>query len=256
MRVPLLLLVVTLVVVAFAPILATHDPLKTNPSLQFQPPGSVYLLGTDSLGRDVFSRTLYGGRSTLFTSILASLIALIPGVVLGLLAGAGRWWLDLTINMLTSAILAVPGLIVALVVLTLLGRGLMPLSIAIGLSQIAPCIAVTRAAVQGVRSLTYIEAAHGLGATHRRILFNHILTNVQPTILAYAAIIFSYSILNIAALSFLGLGGEPGTPDWGVMLAEGRAALRIAPWIGIAPGLAITATVWAANALADQVAKR
>jgi len=256
MRVPLILLVLILAAVIFAPFLATFDPLKTNPSLQYQPPGSGYILGTDSLGRDVWSRVLFGGQSTLLMAALATVIAFIPGLMLGLLAGAGQRWLDLIMVTLTNAMLAVPGLIVALVVLTLLGRGIVALSIAIGLSQIAPCIAVTRAAVQGVRSSTYIEAGYGLGATRIHILLSHILPNIQPTLLAYAAIIFGYSALNGAALSFLGLGGEPATPDWGVMLAEGRAAFRIAPWIGIAPGLAITATVWAVNALADQIGKR
>jgi peptide/nickel transport system permease protein len=256
MRVPLLILGVILVAITLAPVLMPLDPMKTNPSLQFQPPGDGYFLGTDSLGRDVWSRVLYGGQSTLFMAVLATVIAIVPGIALGLLARAGQCWLDLSISTLMSALLAVPSLIVALVVLTLLGRGILSLSIAIGLSQIASCAAVTRAAVQSVRSLTYIEAGYGLGATHRHVLLHYILPNIQPTLLAYATIIFGYSVLNGAALSFLGLGGELGTPDWGVMLAEGRAAFRIAPWIGIAPGLAITATIWAVNALADQIGKR
>ncbi len=256
MRVPLLILGVILFFVILAPVLTPLDPMKTNPTLQFQPPSGDNILGTDSLGRDVWTRVLYGGQSTLLMAIFALLIAIIPGVTLGLLAGTGQRWLDRMIGALTSALLAVPSLVVALVVLTLLGRGILSLSIAVGLSQIAPCAAVTRAAVQGVRSLTYIEAGYGLGATRRRILLRHILPNIQPTLMAYAGVVFGYSVLNGAALSFLGLGGELGTPDWGIMLAEGRAAFRIAPWIGIAPGLAITATIWSVNTLADHIGKR
>lgn len=256
MRVPLIILGSILIVVMLAPFITSLDPMKTNPSQQFQPPSAIYLLGTDSLGRDVWSRVLYGGQSTLFMAALASVITIVPGVALGLIAGAGHRWFDLIIGTLTSALLAVPGLVIALVVLTLLGRGILSLSIAIGLSQIAPCTSVTRGAVQAVRSLIYIEAGYGLGATRRHILLHHILPNIQPTLAAYAAIIFGYSILNGAALSFLGLGGELGTPDWGIMLSEGRVAFRIAPWIGIAPGLVITATIWSANALADHIARK
>ena len=256
MRLPLLVLGIIFAASIFAPILTTSDPLKTHPSLQFQAPDSTYLLGTDSLGRDVWSRLLYGGRRTLLTSALALVIAFVPGVTLGLLAGAGQHWLDLFITTLINGLLAIPGLIVALVILTLLGRGIFSLPIAVGLAQIAPCASITRATVQAIRSALYIEAGYGLGATRRHILLRYILPNILPTLLAYAALIFGYATLNGAALNFLGLGGEPGTPDWGVMLAEGRSAFRLAPWISLVPGLAITATIWSVNALADQIGKR
>lgn len=253
-RIPVLILIFILTAMTLAPILSAFDPLQTNPSLQFQPPGESHLLGTDSLGRDVWSRILYGGRATLFTSGLASVIAFVPGVLIGLLAGGGWRWLDAIISTLISALLAVPGLIIALVIVTLMGRGTLSLAAAIGLSQIAPCAAITRAAVQTLHSTTYVEAGYGLGAARTHILLRYILPNIQPTLLSYAAVIFAYSTLNGAGLSFLGLG-EYGTPDWGVMLAEGRTAFRIAPWISLAPGLAITVTVWSVNALADYLAR-
>lgn len=256
MRLPLFILGIIFAASIFTPILSTSDPLKTHPSLQFQAPDSTYILGTDSLGRDVWSRLLYGGQRTLLTSALALVIAFVPGVTLGLIAGGGQHWIDLLIVALINGLLAIPGLIVALVILTLLGRGLLSLPIAVGLSQIAPCAAVTRATVQTIRSSLYIEAGYGLGATRRHILLRYILPNILPTLLAYAAVIFSYVTLNGAALNFLGLGGEPGTPDWGVMLAEGRSAFRLAPWISITPGLAITLTIWSVNALADQMGRK
>jgi peptide/nickel transport system permease protein len=137
------------------------------------------------------------------------------------------------------------------VILTLLGRGIVPLSLAVGIALIASHARLTRSAVIQVRSMAYIEAAQAVGASRWHILRAYILPNIQPTLLAYTAVIFSYSILNGAALSFLGLGSEPGVPDWGAMLYENRATLLTAPWASLAPGVAITLTVLAANALAD-----
>src|SRR5262249_19293075 len=131
-----------------------------------------------------------------------------------------------------------------------------PLALATGLIQIAPFARVTRAAVSSVYATGYVEAARGLGASLSRVLLRHVLPNILSTLLAYTAVIFAYAILNSAALSFLGLGGEPGIPDWGVMLYEGRQAFRIAPWIGAAPGLAITLTVILLNRAADAINQR
>ena len=139
--------------------------------------------------------------------------------------------------------------------MTLLGQGALPLVLATGITQIAPCARVTRAAVIGVRSLGYMDAARGLGASRFRLIAIHIVPNILTTILAYMGVIFAYAILNSAALSFLGLGGDPGIPDWGTMLYEGRQAFRSAPWIAAAPGLAITLTVIVVNRAAEQLAR-
>jgi peptide/nickel transport system permease protein len=248
-----LILGLVILIVAFAPLITSTDPMKTNPQIQFRPPSRENLLGTDSLGRDVLSRLLYGGRQTLSTAATALVIALVPGVVLGLVAGSEQGWLDQIIIVFINVLLSIPGLMIALLILTLLGRGILPLAVAIGISQIAPCASVVRSAVMAIRSSTYIAAGYGLGANRWYILIRYILPNIQSTLWAYAGVIFSYSILNSAALSFLGLGSELGVPEWGRMLAEGRAALHLAPWIGLAPGLAITLTVWAVNRIADEV---
>lgn len=234
----------------FAPRLAPADPMKTDPLHQYQPPDSAHFLGTDALGRDVLSRALYGGQRTLLVTTAATIITIAGGLSLGLTAGLVSAWPDKMAMAFVDTLLAFPGLLLALVILTLLGVGAFPLALATGLAQVGAFARVARSAVVGVRSSSYVEAARALGATQQRILLHHILPNVQPTLIAYTTVVFSYNLLNSAALSFLGLGGEPGVPDWGVMLAEGREAFRDAPWIGLVPGLAITVTVIALNQLA------
>lgn len=246
--------VLYLVLVLAGPLIAPYDPMRTDPVNQLQPPSRSHPLGTDFLGRDVLSRALYGGQRTLLIAALATMIALIPGVVIGLLSGFGSPWLDDLLQVLVNAMLAFPGLMLALVVITLLGSGALPL--ATGVMQIAPCARVVRAAVLEVRSRSFVHAARTLGATPWRIATFHVLPNIQPVLVAYTIVIFSLSVLNNAALSFLGLGGDPGIPDWGTMLLDGRTAFRAAPWIGLAPGLGITATVVILNQLARRISQR
>ncbi len=253
MRAIRILIVLLILIVIVAPLLAPTDPMRTDSVHQLQPPSAEHLLGTDLLGRDVFSRALYGGQHTILVALLATTVAFISGVVLGLLCAVNR--LDRWSAIFINAALAFPGLLLALLIMTLLGQGALPLALATGITQIAPCARVTRAAIVGVRSSGYVEAARGLGVTRLRLITVHILPNILTTILAYVGVIFAYAILNSAALSFLGLGGEPGIPDWGTMLYEGRQAFRSAPWIAAAPGLAITLTVMVVNRAADQLAR-
>jgi peptide/nickel transport system permease protein len=253
MRLALFTLGVILLLVIFAPLLAPSDPLRIDEEAlmvaPFQSP--QHPLGTDRLGRDVLSRALYGGQHTLMIAGGATLLAVTIGLMFGLLAGAGNW-ADRIISTLLNALLAIPGLILAFVVLTLLGRGEISLALATGIAQVAPYARVVRGAVIGTESATYVEAAEALGATRGRILLRHILPNISTTLLAYGAAVFSYCILNSAALSFLGFGAEPGTPDWGVMLAEGRAGFRTAPWVSFVPGVLITLVVAAVNRISNE----
>lgn len=253
MRIIFVLLILLVLLVLIAPLLAPADPMRTDTANQLQPPSSNHLLGTDLLGRDVLSRALYGGQHTLLIAALATVIAVVPGVVLGLLGTF--FWADRLIAVFINAMLAFPGLLLALLTMTLLGQGALPLALATGITQIAPCARMTRVAVISVRSLGYVDAARGLGATRLRLIAAHILPNILTIVLAYTGVIFAYAILNSAALSFLGLGDEPGVPDWGVMLYEGRQAFRSAPWIAAAPGLAITLTVILVNRAADKITK-
>ncbi len=237
--------------VTLAPQIAPHDPMRSyQPALQ--PPGLNHLLGTDALGRDVASRLLYGGRHTLFVAALASALAISCGVCLGILWGLVPRQLNTYLTICMSSILALPGLITAIVLLTLLGRGTMQITLAIGLSQIAYVAQIIRGATVSVRDAPYIESAHAIGATNFHIIRRYIVPNIWPTILVYTGVVFGYSILNSAALTFLGLG-ELGVPDWGVMLAEGRAVFDEAPWVSVFPGLAITSIVFAVNAMSDRL---
>lgn len=253
MRSWLILLGLYCALLLVSPLFAPADPLKTQPERQFEPPGVDYVLGSDSLGRDVFSRLLHGGRNTVSTAAIASFVAAAPGIMLGTLAGIFPGRTDTLLTSLLDALLAVPGLVLALVVLAVLGRGVLPIALAVGLSQIAPYASVTRAAVIAARSAQFVEASSALGARRTHIIREHIASAIRPVILAYAGVTFSYAILNGAALSFLGLG-TPAVPDWGVMLAEGRDALRIAPWISLAPGAAITLLVGLVNRAAQDLA--
>lgn len=239
------LLALWFILVLVAPLFAPYDPMRTDTVNTLQPPNTAHWLGTDSLGRDVFSRVLYGGQRTLLIAAMATAIAVLPGVLLGLLS-AFRW-LDRPISIFINAVLAFPGLLLALVIMTLLGQGVLPLALATGLAQVAPVARITRSAVLGVLGLGYVEAARSLGAGQRRVLTMHVFPNILPIMVAYTGVVFAYAILNSAALSFLGLGGEPGVPDWGVLLYEGRQAFRLAPWIAVAPGIAITLTVILVN---------
>ncbi len=249
------LFLILLLLVISAPLLATHDPMATDTTVQRQPPTAEHLLGTDALGRDVWSRLAVGGCRTFSIAAGASGIALLPGIIFGLVISAVPRRVIAATDIMLNAVLAFPSLIFALIVLTLLGQGAVSLTLAVGLAQIAPTIRVVRGAAATVRTEGYLESARSLGAAPGRLLFVHLLPNIAPTLFAYAGVVFSYSLLNSAALSFLGLGGEPGIPDWGVLLAEGRQAFRTAPWIALGAGLAITASVMIVNRMANQVGR-
>jgi peptide/nickel transport system permease protein len=247
------LVVVGILVLLVSPVLLPlADPMTTRADI-LEPPQAAYPLGTDALGRDVLSRMIYGGRHTVSVAIIASLIALIPGTAMGILLGLAGDSADRAAMVVVNTLLAVPGLVFALVVLTLLGSG--AVALAIGASQVMIVAQVMRGAVRSSRRAGHIEAARSLGAGWGHIVWWHILADIRPIVLAYAGVVFSYSLLNGAALSFLGLGVELGQPDWGAMLAEGRSYVREAPWISLFPGLAITLTVMAVNGIADRYAQ-
>jgi peptide/nickel transport system permease protein len=239
-------------VIVIAPLFAPYDPMATDAARGLLPPDAAHPFGTDLLGRDVFSRFLYGGQRTLVIALGATAVALLPGLVLGIGLGISPRWLDAVGGVLLNAVLAFPGLALALIVLTLLGQGWLPLTLATGLAQIAPCARVTRAAVLSVRHAGYVEAARAAGAGTARVVWRHMLPNVLATALAYGGVIFSFSILNSAALSFLGFS-ETGVPDWGMLLAEGRQAFRVAPWVAAAPGAGIALVVWVVNRVTAKI---
>jgi len=255
-RLALVLLGAMALIALLGPWLATHDPRATVPEDQLQPPSPEHWFGTDLLGRDVYSRVLYGARRTLGVALLTLAITLLPGLALGLAAGYAPRWLDLLLTTLIDALLAFPSLLLALALLALLGGGLASVALAVGVAGAPAFARVTRAAVIEARALPFVEAARAVGARPGRILIWHILPNVAAPLLAFAGVTLSWALLNSAALTFLGYGGDVSAPDWGVMLADGRQAFRSAPWVAAAPGIALSLTVFAINALARELAPR
>jgi len=239
-----------------APLLATHDPRATSPDAQLEPPSRSHLFGTDLLGRDVFSRVLYGGRRTLGVALLSALVMLAPGLLIGMVAGFAGGWLDTALMTALDAMLAVPPLVLALALVAVFGSGSVQIAVAVGIAGIPSYGRVARAVVLEARNRPYVEAARAIGARPAGILRRHILPTIAPTLLAFAGVTLSWAILNSAALIFLGFGGDISAPDWGVMLADGRQAFRTAPWVALAPGIALSATVLAINWLADSAVSR
>ncbi len=235
-----------------APLIAPHDPLHAESGAELRSPSALYPLGTDLLGRDVLSRLLFGGQRTLFVAGLALMIAVVPGIGLGLAAGYFGGWIDQLIGVVLDALLALPGLLLALTVIAALGNSVVQIALAVGLAGMPPFARVVRSEARGVRIQSYISATQSLGASPLYILWWHVLPNIAGVLWSFGAVTFSWAILNGTAIAFLGFGGDPSAADWGVMLAEGRQVLRVAPWVAFAPGVMITLTVFVVNRAAER----
>ena len=252
---PLLILTLLAFFALVAPALAPHDPRALSGDA-FLAPGPAHWLGTDQLGRDVLSRLLAGAQRSLGISALATALAAFGGVSLGILAARPAAIHSRMLRAILDALLALPSLLWSLVVITLLGNGQEAIIIAVGSAQIAAVARVVYARALSVNARDFVLAARALGAHPNYILSAHILPNCLTVIGAYTTVVFSYSLLNSAALTFLGLAGSPGVADWGVLLSEGRAAISRAPWIAISAGAAISLSVILINHLADRLTER
>ena len=246
----LILIVIATMAIA-APILATHDPYTQDLKQSLAKPGGDYLLGADKQGRDTWSRIVFGARPTLLGAILVVLISELIGVPLGLASGYYGGWVDSVIMRALDMLLAFPALLLAILIVATFGRGLTNTVIALGLVYIPAIARVVRSVTLVQSQLTYVEAARSSGISDRRILFRHLLPNVISPILVQSSIDLAYAILDIAALSFLGLGVQPPEPDWGSMLAEGRSFLLLSPYVSLFAGLAIMVSVIAFNLFGD-----
>lgn len=234
-----------------APHLAPYDPIAMAPADQLQPPNLSHPAGTDLFGRDVWSRVLWGGRLSLGAGTLAVALAVLPGSLLGLLAGYAGGKPESFLMRIVEVLLAFPSLLLALTIVTLFGPGLVSVALAVGLAGIPRFARLVRASAARVRSEPFIEAARVIGCRPSRILLGHVAPNVREIIIPLVSLEFGMALLSIGALGFLGLGAQPPIPEWGTMLANGRVLLRYAPWVSIAPGLAITLSVLAFNLLGD-----
>ena len=253
--VALLVLGIIVALSALAPLLARNNPRYTGAGAPFEGPSWTHPLGTDLLGRDVASRVLYGGRRTLALALLTIAVTFVPGAAVGLLAGYFRGWLDIALMLLMDALLAFPSLLMALALVAVLGSGPVQIALAVGVAGIPGYARVTRAAVLEARSRPFVEASRAAGARPGWILLRHVAPNIAPTLLSFAAVTLSWAILNSAALMFLGYGGDIGAPEWGVMLSDGRYGFRSAPWAAVAPGVALSLTVFAINLLGSDTSR-
>jgi peptide/nickel transport system permease protein len=245
----ILLLVFTAI---FADVLAPVDPLLTRPELRLQSPSWQYPFGTDDIGRDVFSRIIYGARISLWVGLLAVGIGTFAGTIIGLVSGYWEGGLDLWLQRVMDALMAIPGLILALAIVSVLTPNTTNAMLAIAIVIIPGNSRIVRGAVLSAKQRPYVEAARALGCGHLRVIASHILPNVTAPILIIASIWLGNAIFIEASLSFLGLGTQPPTPSWGLMLSStGRAFMDQAPWLAIFPGLAISLAVLGFNLFGD-----
>ncbi len=234
-----------------APWLSPRDPIKTAPRTALQPPGAGYWLGSDQLGRDVASRVVHGARISLTVGLIAVTIAVVVGAPIGLVAGFYGGRLDSFVMRVMDVLLAFPGILLALAIVSVLTPGLTNVMIAVGLSAVPTYARLVRGSVLAARENLYVEAARALGTRDPSILARYILPNVVAPLVVTATLGLGTAILASAALSFLGLGSQPPQPEWGRMLSEGRDYLREAWWISTFPGLGIMLTVLGMNLLGD-----
>jgi ABC-type dipeptide/oligopeptide/nickel transport system permease subunit len=230
--------------------IAPFDPTKILTGKKLTGPSHAHLFGTDQLGRDVFSRTVYGGRLTLSSSLLGVMLAAVVGIVAGLLAGYLLGWVDSIILRLVDIMLAFPGILLTLAVVAVLGPGLRNIQVAVGISLIPPFVRLVRGSVLSAKNEEYVIAAQTLGCRPARVMFRHILPNISTSVLVLFTTAIGWAIIIATSLSFLGLGVNPPTAEWGSDMKTALTYLNHAWWM-VLPGIMITITILAVNLLGD-----
>lgn len=241
---------------AGAPWLAPYAPNFSHTGFEKTAPSFLHFFGTDELGKDIFSRVIYGGRISLTIGVGATLISFLLGTMLGLVAGFFRGKTDLIVQFFTDLTLSFPALLLAIGITVVLPPGLFSIIVSLSLVGWAPFARIVRGLVLELRELSFVEAARSLGSRSSSILKKHLLPNLAPVLLVTATMKVGGFILNEAALSFLGLGPDPSTPSWGSMVHLGLDFIRYQPWIAFFPGLAIFLTVAAFNLLGEELQKK
>jgi peptide/nickel transport system permease protein len=247
-----LFIISSLVFIAvFAPQIAPHDPIKANTKIRLEAPSEEYPFGTDHLGRCILSRIIFGARISLLTGLVVIAGSLMIGIILGTISGYFGGLADDVIMRLVDGLLAVPSMFLALALAGTLGPGLFNMAMALIVVDWTTYARIVRSSILSVKEVEFIEAARCLGASDFYILVHHVLPNIISPVIVIATLGIGNVILAAAGLSFLGLGAQPPTPEWGSMLDDGRLFMRKAPYIMIFPGLAIMITVMAFNFLGD-----
>ena len=234
-----------------APVLAPHDPYAQSIATRFRPPSAEHWLGTDGFGRDTFSRILYGLRVTLLTAFASTSLALVAGTALGIMSGYYGGTLDRWISAANDLLMSFPQMVAGIIMVALLGPGVTNLILAIAITAFPAFYRMARSAALALRGRDYIDACRVLGYSDGRIMLRHILPGTLPNVIVYFSMRIGTSILTAAALSFIGLGAQPPSPEWGAMLADGRTYMGVADHLTLFPGLAIFLTVLGFNLLGD-----
>jgi peptide/nickel transport system permease protein len=245
-------LILVALISLLAPILAPHDPIETNLSQRLAPIGTPgYLLGADDLGRDILSRLIWGGRISLVVGFGAVMVAMLLGVIVGLLAGYFGGWVDSLSMRLIDILMAFPAILLAITIVASLGPGLRNAMLAVAIVGVPYYARIVRGSVLSLREQEYVQAARVTGASNARIILRHLFPNTLAPLIVAATLDVGWFIMIAAGLSFLGLGAQPPTAEWGVMLSTGRQFIRNAPHLSILPGSAIFLVVLAINFLGD-----
>ncbi|MDG4797964.1 ABC transporter permease [Micromonospora sp. WMMD1082] len=250
--------IIVLVVIgwAIAPQLFTsYSPYEGDTTASFAPPSVEHWFGTDRLGRDLFARSVYGARTTLTATLLAVLIAFGIGTVVGLVSGFAKGVVDTAIMRVVDVFLAIPSLLLAMVVVSVLGYTTHNIALAVGISSIASFARVMRAEVLTVTTQDYVRAAYGLGVGRLGVLLRHVVPNSLSSVIALAALEVGTAVLAVASLGFLGYGAPPPQPEWGLLVAEGRDYVAVHPWTSILPGAALAIVVIAAHRISTSFRK-
>ncbi len=243
-------LLLVIIAALFAPIIASYDPLEIDAKNRLQKPNLTYLFGTDNFGRDIFSRILYGTRTSLIGAVGVVLFALLFGVLIGIIAAYFRKT-EVFIMRIIDSLLAFPPLLMALVLVAILGRGLPNVIVAVGISYLARTTRIVFGLTLKIAQETYVEAIVAEGASPIRIIGHHLLPNLISPMIVQATFIFAFSLLEMAALDFLGLGLPPDVPSWGNMINGGKVYMTVAPWLILFPGSFIVVTSLSLNVLGD-----
>jgi peptide/nickel transport system permease protein len=247
----LVVFVFVVLAAVFAPWLAPLDPTEQNVLMRLKPPTGEFLLGTDSFGRDILSRLLYGARISLVIGIASTLVAMVVGSVIGVLAGWYGGRLDAMLMQAMDILLAFPSLILGLIIVAMLGPSMTNIIAAIAVTSIPPFARIARAPTIAVKGREYIEAGRALGFSDARLMGMHVLPNIFPEILVMGSLWLAAAIRTEASLAFVGLGVKPPTPTWGGMIREGFENILDSAWLALAPGFAILVVVFALNLLGD-----
>ena len=245
------IVIIFAVIAIIGPYFAPHGETEQFSAFRLKGPSSEFPFGNDEFGRDIFSRLIYGSRISFQVGVIAVGISAAIGILIGIVAGYIGGWVDGVLSLLMDVLYAFPTILLAIAIMAMLGNSLTNVMIAIGVVNAPTFMRVVRGSVLSVRHMTYVEAAHSLGASVPRIMARHVMPNIMAPLIVHASLNFAFAVLAEASLAYLGLGNRPPSPSWGSMVSSSYGFLQLAPWAAIFPGVAIALTVLGFNLVGD-----